>query len=284
MARKRDLSMMSLKKALHARLESGIQKWESLCVFDLANSLGVDIWFKALSSAEGFYSYDPERPVIIISSLRPYGRQAFTCAHELGHHLFNHGTKLDEITIGQSSFYNEEEFLADQFAAYLLMPKTAIQRYFFEKGIPLNSIKPTDILVASFWFGVGYQTLIHHMEKSLSLIVPSMSQTLLRSKPSSIRRELIGKPIDKLLLVERKWGRRPVDIEKGTLVGFHEEIKSLIDGVVCKEKASGYNLYLFEKKGCYDVQLNDGSFRKIRVFDERYEGRYVYRYMGEPRD
>ena len=50
---------------------------------------------------------------IFISSLRPTGRQHFTCAHELGHHIFNHGMKIDELVSKKESSYNDDEFLVD---------------------------------------------------------------------------------------------------------------------------------------------------------------------------
>jgi Zn-dependent peptidase ImmA (M78 family) len=61
----------------------------------LAEQEGVEVRFSALPSAEGIYS--PGKPVIVVSSLRPAGRQAYTGAHELGHHIYGHGEQFDEL-------------------------------------------------------------------------------------------------------------------------------------------------------------------------------------------
>ena len=45
---------------------------------------------------EGLYLRQ-EKPEIWIG-LRPLVRHTFNCAHELGHHVFGHGSTLDELT------------------------------------------------------------------------------------------------------------------------------------------------------------------------------------------
>jgi hypothetical protein len=58
-----------------------------------AESFRLRVTFSA-TSMEGFY-FKPAN--ILVSSLRPVGRRAFTCAHELGHHWFGHGSTIDQL-------------------------------------------------------------------------------------------------------------------------------------------------------------------------------------------
>lgn len=83
-------------KALQLRYREGYGLESALSVFDLAHRLGVEVRFLNIPSMEEMY-YNASPPYIIISSLRPVGRRAFTCAHELGHHIFGDGTHIDEL-------------------------------------------------------------------------------------------------------------------------------------------------------------------------------------------
>src|SRR5438552_104143 len=103
--------------------------------FELATSLGIDVRFLDLPSVEGVY-LPQTPPKILISSLRPAGRQAFTCAHELGHHQLGHGEKLDELIESRRSdrINDPDEYQADTFASFLLMPRTAVLHAFSIRG------------------------------------------------------------------------------------------------------------------------------------------------------
>jgi hypothetical protein len=96
MARRRQLAKDALMKALRLRRKMGISLEAPVCVFDLANEMGIEVRFVDVPSLEGIYSKWPE-PVIIVSSLRPPGRQASTGGHELGHHEYGHGFCIDEL-------------------------------------------------------------------------------------------------------------------------------------------------------------------------------------------
>jgi hypothetical protein len=78
---RRRLALRASVAALRVRQKGQIDADDPCSVFDLADKLGVEVRFAALPSAEGVYS--PGKPVIVVSSLRPPGRQSFTCAHEL---------------------------------------------------------------------------------------------------------------------------------------------------------------------------------------------------------
>lgn len=81
------------------------------------------------------------------------GRERFTIAHELGHHLLQHHNSA--VFCGLAGIENEAtpeaEQEADSFATQLLMPKHLIKNYLQPKQITLQLIKDLSILaVTSF--------------------------------------------------------------------------------------------------------------------------------------
>ena len=82
---RRAIARQAMAAALRTRLSLGYGLEHAVCVYDLAEKLGVEVRFLDVPSMEGMYS-SASSPTIIVSSLRPFGRRAFNCAHELGHH------------------------------------------------------------------------------------------------------------------------------------------------------------------------------------------------------
>src|SRR5205809_1109548 len=112
---RRQLAKQGLFKAARVRRAERVRSDAPVCVYDLAEQMGVEVWFDALPSLEGMYSKTP-RPVIVLSSLRPLGRQTYTSGHELGHHVFSHGFRIDQYLPGGPMAQNEDdEFLVDCF-------------------------------------------------------------------------------------------------------------------------------------------------------------------------
>lgn len=102
-------------------------------IFDVCQTLEVTVRFVDIN-LEGMYFSTESRisPTTIISNKRPLQRRMFTCAHELGHHLFGHGTKVDSMDehSAASSCYNSEERFVDTFAEVLLIPVAGVQNEF----------------------------------------------------------------------------------------------------------------------------------------------------------
>src|SRR4051812_18605233 len=112
---RRRLAKDALWSACRVRREAGLALRSAICVYDLAQGMGVEVRFIDLASMEGTYSRVPQ-PTILISSLRPPGRQAFTCGHELGHHIYGHGFRIDELmSEGHGAKADGDEFLVDCF-------------------------------------------------------------------------------------------------------------------------------------------------------------------------
>ena len=117
---RRAIARQSIAAALRTRLSVGYGLDHAVCVYDIAEKLGLEVRFLDLPTMEGMYS-SASSPTIIVSSLRPPGRRAFTCAHELGHHNRSDGVEIDELV---EQWYiprfDPKEFAADCFAGALL--------------------------------------------------------------------------------------------------------------------------------------------------------------------
>ena len=92
MTDRKQMARMAAMVALRTRNKAGATLGQAICVYDLAEHLGIEVRFLDIPSMEGFYSKNPG-PLILLSTLRPAGRRVFTCAHELGHHVLGHGTR-----------------------------------------------------------------------------------------------------------------------------------------------------------------------------------------------
>jgi Zn-dependent peptidase ImmA (M78 family) len=90
------LAQAAMVRALQMRARAGYPLRDPVCVYALAERLGIEVRFLDIPSMEGIYR-GPKHPTIILSSLRPPGRQAYNCAHELGHHDLGHGAQFDEL-------------------------------------------------------------------------------------------------------------------------------------------------------------------------------------------
>jgi hypothetical protein len=201
-ARPGDLAREALGAARRVRIRAELSAEDPLCVYDLVQDhFGdeIELRFKAAPSLEGLYVRgEPAAGVqglIIVSSLRPSGRQRTTCAHELGHHAFGHGSAVDEVRqAGQSSSFKPEEFLANAFAGFLTMPKLGILKSFTERGLAVATAPPTAYFTIASQFGVGYSTLIGHLEIALDLLPQAAAASLLKLTRSGSARSSWARP------------------------------------------------------------------------------------------
>ena len=145
MTTRTDLAKQALEKSLEVREEHGYDFRSPLCVYELADRARVKVQFVDDVNMEGIYAA-LAKPTILISSLRPLGRRAFTCAHELGHHFFGHGSTIDELKDdAEAGAFIPNEFIADAFAGFLLMPAQAVKRAFSSRGVDVTTATPEQI-------------------------------------------------------------------------------------------------------------------------------------------
>ncbi|KKL21020.1 hypothetical protein LCGC14_2449670, partial [marine sediment metagenome] len=167
---RRRLTLKAAAQAEKVRVKCKQKQADPVDPITVAEERGCEVRFMSLPSLEGIYSPEP-RSIIVLGSERHAGRRAFTCAHELGHHEFKHGMRVEELhTGGHESSNDVNEFLADMFAATLLMPKAGVLRALKTRNFDLKKIQPIQLFRLASFFGVGYGTLIEHMTWTLSLL------------------------------------------------------------------------------------------------------------------
>ncbi len=206
------------RAALELRYRLGLEDEDPICVYELAAQLGVGVRFLGGNSFGGMY--DNQSKTIVVPALRPPGRQVFTCAHELGHWYFGHGTRIDVLDDNEDrrdDRFSPEERQVNAFAAHLLMPSRAIRAAFCRRGWEVMHATPVQIYTVASQLGVGYSTLIQHLHLALQLISPLAAEALLRTTPKKLRTALIGDDLNfrHLVLVDEAWTRVAVDLRVG---------------------------------------------------------------------
>jgi hypothetical protein len=235
---------------------------------------------------EGMYCKDTG-PSIVVSSLRPAGRQAYTGGHELGHHAFGHGTRIDELLgDGGRGSDEEEEFLADCFAGFLLMPKAAVVRGFAGRGWDPATATPEQVFTVAGWLGVGYDALITHMQASVRLLDRRRATALRKDTPKKIKSGLLDLDCtEELLVADRHWEGRAIDIQVGDAILAMPGVTIEHPGLA----ATPGNLFNAVLRGTvpgqgriYDPATGWAAF--VRVSRRGYVGRARFRHLEEADD
>lgn len=282
------LAAQAVAMAARVRVSAGIAANVPLCIYDLIDRWfgeEVDLRFQPLPSLEGMYSRQRDSTgIIVVSSDRPGGRRRYTCAHELGHHLFKHQVSVDELVEEKRDHRsNPREFLVDLFAGYLLMPKLAILRAARERGIDLTRPTAEDIYRLASYFGVGYNTLLTHASRSIRVLDEADADRLARRTPQSIREKLLGYETSRdLVLADTAWGpSRPVD----AVVGDHVVLPrgAVVERALLKRVGSvlAGDLYEATTPGIARAELDGTWSAFIRVECYRYKGMVMFRNLEE---
>ena len=184
-------------RRLKSREEAGIPFGTPLNVYDLCELLQPRVRVRfADYSMEGCYCRS-DRPLIEVSALRPLGRRVFNTAHELGHHELGHpGMRLDEhLEEGADENSDPDEFAANAFAGFLLMPKIGVRQAFSVRGWSIANPKPEQAFVVACHFGVGYETLVNHLAYGLREIRHAQAEQMTKVHLPQIRRRCLGRRI-----------------------------------------------------------------------------------------
>ena len=131
---RRALATKALQAATATRAKASLDQNGPICVYDLCETLGIVVRFNNFNM-EGMYQHG-RPPRIHLSARRPLPRRAYNCAHELGHHVFGHGSSIDELREDAKAqpWEDPKEFLADTFAGFILMPIIGLRRAFSVRG------------------------------------------------------------------------------------------------------------------------------------------------------
>ncbi len=271
--------------ALRMRQTAGFGTTEAICVYDLAERLGVEVRFVGIGSMEGVY-LRASPPSILLTSLRPPGRRAFTCAHELGHHNNGDGSADDDlIDSGSQSNLDPKEFAANCFAGALLMPKTAVERAFRLRGSDPRKCTPDQVYVVSNYFGVGYSTLIHHMHRSLRMISDQRANLLAKTPLRQARKQALGwEPVDTTWYVDPHWVGRAIEVEVGDCIYAEGQVGSENGRVELVQQTLFGQLFRAVSPGVSSLADDNGWTAFVRISKRGYVGRAEFRHLEESDD
>ncbi|MGZ5043193.1 MAG: ImmA/IrrE family metallo-endopeptidase [Methylobacter sp.] len=280
------LAMKGMQASITARINAGIDLKSPICIYSLCEKFGVTVRFNDINM-EGMYDRNP-KPRIHISALRPLARRNFTCAHELGHHIFEHGSTIDELRDDQTRNTNRppNEVLADTFAAFMLMPTLGLKEAFTRRGLKPNNASALDMYAIACNFGVGQSTLVNHLAFSLNLITPSKRDALGKVTPKMIRTELLGETVSAHLIVaDQHWNSRTLDAEEGALLLLPSNV--VVDTSILmplQELALG-KLFRTVKTGITRVAVPGSNWATyVRVARRQYVGLATYRHLEDTID
>lgn len=211
---RQDIARIALRASIEARRKANVPLDEPICAYDFVEKLGVEVRFVGGASFAGMSAkgYD----VVFVPAERPPGRRAFTCAHELAHWWFGHGVRVEHLDFEREDCVIPEEMLANQFAAYLLMPRRALKSAFDRRGCRPSAASVRQIYAVACQFGVGYGTLVKHLYWSEGAISRKRMEELQSITPKEIRHELLGSPTSgHLVFADDHWANVAIDLEVG---------------------------------------------------------------------
>ena len=127
------LANQGMVASIATRSKAKCNQKSPICIYSVCEALGVKVRFNNINM-EGMYQKGTP-PRIHLSARRPLPRRGYNCAHELGHHVFGHGSSIDELREDlKASVKDPKEFLVDAFAGFLMMPTLGMRRVFAVRG------------------------------------------------------------------------------------------------------------------------------------------------------
>jgi len=278
---RRTLILDGARAASEVRDQVGLDQTATVDVYAIAEAIGIRVRFLPVSM-EGFYRKG-KPPRIMLSALRPLARKAFTCAHEIGHHWFGHGSTLDELK-GDDREDSEipEEILVNAFAAFLLMPSIAVRGAFNRRGWTAASADSVQILTIASEFGVGYGTLLTHLSIALNDMPRNVRSALGKWTPQRIRKHLLGDDeAEGLVILDEKQRSAHVDLEEGYALAVPTGAKAVGEVLTPRQSIKGFDVYDAIGRGRATISTAHWS-AEARVAPAKFIGAANYRFLEDP--
>jgi hypothetical protein len=165
------------------------------------------------------------------------------------------------------------------------MPKVAVSHGFNLRGWDPSASTPTEIYAIASWLGVGYVTLITHMDAALNMLPSDHARKLLkdRNKMPALRKRLIGRECPgNLIVADTQWSGRAIDAQVSDLIllakgaGLEGACATIIEdsnrGTLLRAIAPGIGRCMHS---------DSGWSAYLRVSRKDYVGRAKYRFEEE---
>ena len=275
--------MQAQQASVTTRVKAGFDLKSPICIYGLSEILKVPVRFNDINM-EGMYDRSP-KPRIHLSALRPLARRNFTCAHELGHHVFGHGSTIDELqeSLNQRQDRPPEEILADTFAAFTLMPTLGLREAFAVRKLNPNTATAFDMYAIACNFGVGQATLVNHLAYGIRAININHRNALGKITPKMIRTALLGEEVSEPLTVaDEYWNSSTLDAEQGALILLPAGV--VVDAAVLtpERTLTAGRLFRAAKCGITRVAIPGTAWATyVRIAPHKYIGLAKYRHLEE---
>ena len=151
------------------RQRNGLSLSEPIKVKSLLQKLNVLTIYKPLSSRFSGMSIKIEIPeeiyrFILVNSDHPIGKQHFTVCHELYHLYFQKDFKAAISSTGKfDKKGNADEYSADIFASYLLLPESGIWEMIPESERTKNRLRIETTIAIEQYFGCSHSALLYRL-------------------------------------------------------------------------------------------------------------------------
>ncbi|MFI1996991.1 ImmA/IrrE family metallo-endopeptidase [Actinoplanes sp. NPDC020271] len=148
-------------------------------VFAALRAAGIDCMTRPMPKLFGFYfGLDDGGPAMLLNaSLDEIGLR-HTAAHELGHHVFDHGSRadsdLDIAGLQPQRVWTAVEKQAESFAAWFLMPPQAVDAALRRIGIEQVQ-QPEEVYEVARWLGTSYAGTVRHLRRLKKIDAKSAS-------------------------------------------------------------------------------------------------------------
>lgn len=287
---RRALANQAMQAAIDTRAKAKLNQVSPICVYGLCEMLGVTVRFNNINM-EGMYQRGTP-PRIHLSACRPLGRRAFNCAHELGHHVFGHGSSIDELREDAKvqPWDDPKEFLADTFAGFTLMPIIGLRRAFSIRGWKPETATPAQIFTIACEFGVGYATLLTHLAYGVNMLSRGHATALQRATPKSLRMDILGALTPHpLIVVDRHRNAPTLDVEVKTHLLLPPGTEAAGNALAYERDVSAGRLFRVVKPGIAQATAEDWAvFVRAAPINEEERHGYVglakYRHLEEDPD
>jgi Zn-dependent peptidase ImmA (M78 family) len=286
MPNRRALAEKAMHASVAARIKAGKDLASPVCIYSLAEAHDVRVTFTEINM-EGMYQRGAP-PRIYLSSQRPLARRTYNCAHELGHHVLGHGSSVDELRENQTirPWDVPEEYSADTFASYVLMPTIGVRQAFAARGLKPAGAEAVDLYRIACQFGVGYNTLVTHLLWGEQAISHARAEALRKHSPKTLRDQILGKLTPQPLIVaDAAWSAPSIDAEVGHLLLLPPGAVAQGEAIVEVAELPKGRLFEARRPGLARLAVPGTSWAAFgRVAREGYVGRAEFRHLEEDGD
>ncbi|WP_344656745.1 ImmA/IrrE family metallo-endopeptidase [Catenulispora subtropica] len=186
-----------------------------------------------------YFGPEDSGPAVLLNTRFDETAVRHTAAHELGHHVFGHGTQADDHIdsleeLGRRS-WPMHEMAAEAFAAWFLMHPDCVATAMAGLGIA-KVASPEQVYQLSLWLGTSFRGTVRHLA-NLRRLSQRQAQAWIAASPARLRRTLDADSVSPrhwqlgLAASGHRLHVRPGDLLTVDLAGEDVEHTVLPDGI-----------------------------------------------------